>query len=130
MVGAVASQHRGGEKLAFNQVHSTRSFGGYRGDALEHTEYTSAVHMMYEMESCTAYISKLHEICRFWWYECMCIVVSTGEQEVCKARTSEKAGRPWNIRKTIIYYILPYAPGELQMESEMVGCLYPCGGAI
>jgi hypothetical protein len=26
--------------------------------------------------------------------------------------------------------ILPYAPGELQMEPETEGCLYPCGGAI
>jgi hypothetical protein len=25
---------------------------------------------------------------------------------------------------------LPYAPGELQMESETEGCLHPCGGAI
>jgi hypothetical protein len=40
----------------------------------------------------------------------MCIVVSTGEQEVCKARTSEKAqlGRqgpagPWNIRKSLYH---------------------------
>jgi hypothetical protein len=29
----------------------------------------------------------------------------------------------------IIYtiYILPYAPGELQMEPETEGCPYPCG---
>jgi hypothetical protein len=27
-------------------------------------------------------------------------------------------------------YNLPYAPGELQMESETEGCLYPSGGAI
>jgi hypothetical protein len=25
---------------------------------------------------------------------------------------------------------LPYVPGELHMESETEGCLYPCGGAI
>jgi hypothetical protein len=29
-----------------------------------------------------------------------------------------------------VYYILPYAPGELQMDSETEDCLYPCGGAI
>jgi hypothetical protein len=28
------------------------------------------------------------------------------------------------------YIILPYAPGELQMESETEGCLNPCGGHI
>jgi hypothetical protein len=27
-------------------------------------------------------------------------------------------------------YILPYAPGKLQMESKTEGCLYPCGGDI
>jgi hypothetical protein len=30
----------------------------------------------------------------------------------------------------IIEYILPSAPGELQMETETEGCLYPCGEAI
>jgi hypothetical protein len=31
----------------------------------------------------------------------------------------------------ILYYnILTYAPGELHMEPETEGCLYPCGGAI
>jgi hypothetical protein len=26
--------------------------------------------------------------------------------------------------------IIPYVPGELQMEPKTEGCLYPCGGAI
>jgi hypothetical protein len=30
----------------------------------------------------------------------------------------------------LLYHILLYAPGELQMEPETKGCLYPCGGAI
>jgi hypothetical protein len=31
-----------------------------------------------------------------------------------------------NVVPHILEDILPYAPGELQMESETEGCLYPC----
>jgi hypothetical protein len=113
VIGAVAFKHSGGEKLAFNQVHSAHGFGGHRGDALEHTECTSVTHIIYGMESCTNYIGKLHESCRFWWYELHVHRRVYSEQEVCEARTSEKTqvgregpGGPWNIRNNI--YRIPY----------------------
>jgi hypothetical protein len=68
----------------------------------------------------------------------MCIVVSTGEQEVCEARTSEMAqlgregpGGPWNIRKIkykILWKNLPYSPVMPHMGHETGAGAYPSGG--
>jgi hypothetical protein len=65
----MAPPHGYRQTFTLRSIHSAHGFGGHRGDALEHTECTSVTHIIYGMESCTTYIGKLHEICRFWWYE-------------------------------------------------------------
>jgi hypothetical protein len=45
-----------------------------------------------------------------------------------KSRQQEMSEHVWATLTPTINF--PYAPGELQMEPEMEGCLYPCGGAI